>query len=123
MLISSRGRLGGLSDLGAVTEGPEMFPGELRPIATSETAGSTLTLDSITVGPASVLAKIAPKKIGPGGKVTIWGLPPMVAYAIMAVTVTGAGMWAYQHFSGGRRLATNPRPRRAPRAKRARYKR
>ena len=121
MLISSRGRLG---DLGAATEGPELFPGELRPVATFETPASTMTIDSIVIRPAaSALATIAPKKIGPTGKVTIWGLPPMVAYAIMAVTVTGAGMWAYQHFSGGRRLATNPRPRRAPRAKRARYKR
>ena len=114
MLISSRGRLG-LGD--PLVEGPEQFPGELRPV--TFTTGKSV----MTVGPMSIVSKVAPKKVGPGGKVTIWGLPPMVAYAIMAVTLTGAGLWAYQRLGGGRRLAPNPRRRSNPRAKRARYKR
>jgi hypothetical protein len=117
VLISSRGRLGGLAE--APVEGPELFPGQLRPGNTFDTGQSTLT-----VGPMTIVSKVAPKKIGPGGKVTIWGLPPMVAYAIMAVTVTGAGLWAYQLVKGrGRRVAPNPPRRSGARGKRPRYKR
>jgi hypothetical protein len=113
MLISSRGRLGrrpgGLGD--PLVEGPELFPGELRPVT------FTTPLSTMTVGPLTVRAAApAKKKAAP-----IWGLPPMVAYAIMAVTITGAGLWVYQRMQGGR--APNPRRRRNPRAKRPRYKR
>jgi hypothetical protein len=110
MLISSRGRLGD-----PLVEGPELFPGQLRP-QTFETAHSIMTVGPATIRPATAAA-VAKKAAA-----KIWGLPPMVAYAIMAVTLTGAGLWVYQRVQHGGR-APNPRPRRNPRAKRPRYKR
>ena len=124
-----------------VVEGPELTPGDLRPVVTESaftriTPESTMTIWPVTEvkkavprapGPASnVLDKILPKKLGASGKVTIWGLPPAVAYAIAAVILAGGGWFAYQHLvggGGGRRVARNPKRRRHPRGKRARYKR
>lgn len=103
---------------------------------TLETDASTVTVYPVTevkkaiprapgLG-AGVLDKVLPKKIGAGGKVTIWGLPPAVAYAIAAVILAGGGLLVYQHLGGGgRRVARNPKRRRNPRRGRrsSRYKR
>ncbi len=104
---------------------------------TQSTDQSTITVYPVTEvkkavprapGPgAGVLDKVLPKKLGANGKVTIWGLPPAVAYAIAAVILAGGGMLAYQHFAGGgRRVARNPKRRRNPRRggrRSSRYKR
>lgn len=72
-----------------------------------------------TVPGAGVLDKVLPKKIV-NGKVTIWGLPPAVAYTLVAVILAGGGLVAYKHFSRGR--VGNPRRRNSTK-RRARYKR
>lgn len=88
----------------------------------------TITADApraATQAGAGVLDAILPKKTV-NGKVTIWGLPPAVAYTLAAVIVAGGGLVAYQHFArtGGRRggRVGNPKRRRSGR-RRARYKR
>ena len=63
------------------------------------------------VGATKVLDKVLPKTVGAGGKVTIWGMPPAVAYALALMAVSGVGYVAYRQL-GGRRLASNPRRRR-----------
>lgn len=114
-----------------LVEGPEQFPGELRPL-TLTTPQSTITvyppeLKAAPRAPApgsSLLDAILPKKVGKDGKITIWGLPPAVAYAIVAVIVAGGGLMAYQRFTrGGRRVANSPRRRGGKRDKSGRYKR
>jgi len=119
----------GLSDAPLV-EGPEQFPGELRPV-TLTTGQSKMTIYPPVLKPAlrapgavsGVLDKILPKRLGPGGQVTIWGLPPAVAYAIAAVILAGGGMLAYQRLTGGgRRVARNPKRRHGQRRSK-RYKR
>ena len=74
---------------------------------------------------SSLLDKVLPKKIGAGGKATIWGLPPAAAYALVAVILAGGGLMAYQAYrrGGGRRVALNPKRRTNSRGRRARYKR
>lgn len=119
----------GLADEPLV-EGPELFPGELRPV-TQTTGQSTITIYPPTLKAAprapgagsSVLDAILPKKVGPDGKLKIWGLPPAVAYAIVAVIVAGGGLMLYQRLGGGRRVANSARRRGGSRSKRARYKR
>jgi hypothetical protein len=124
----------GLGD--PVYEGPEQFPGELRPVTVDTGGGSSVTFGPMTIRPQtvarvyspaaaarpSVLAKVFPVKVGPDGKARIWGLPPAVAYALAAVMLAGAGLWVYQRAGGGRRVAANPprrrRSRRASRRKR-----
>ncbi len=114
---------------------PDPTPAEIETAFTRVTPQSTITIYPVTEvkkavprapGPgAGVLDKVLPKKLGANGKVTIWGLPPAVAYAIAAVILAGGGMLAYQHFAGGRRVAPNPKRRRNPRRGRrsSRYKR
>lgn len=102
------------------------------PMATSiSTPQSTITIYPPTLKPAprapgvgsGLLDSILPKKIGTDGKEKIWGLPPAVAYAIVAVIGAGGALMLYQAVTGhGRRAATNPR-RRGRAKKRARYKR
>ena len=73
---------------------------------------------------SSLLDQVLPKKIGAGGKATIWGLPPAAAYALVAVILAGGGLMAYQAYRrGGRRVALNPKRRKNSRGRRAMYKR
>lgn len=116
---------------------PDPTPEETEAAFTRVTPESTITIYPVTEvkkaiprapGPASgILDKVLPKKLGAGGKVTIWGLPPAVAYAIAAVILAGGGMLVYQHLGGGgRRVARNPKRRRNPRRggrRSSRYKR
>lgn len=101
------------------------------PATSISTPLSTITVGPMTISPAprpatvpgaGLLDAILPKKVV-GGKVTIWGLPPAAAYALVAVIVAGGGIVAYQHFRGGRRVANGKRRARAGRSRRARYKR
>jgi hypothetical protein len=114
-------------------EGPEQFPGELRPVV-SQAAGGTITYGPITVRPKTVarvyspaappkkslVAKVLPVTLGADGKPRIWGLPPTVAYVLAVVIVGGVGYLAYQRFAGGgRSLVAANSPRRRRRARRA----
>lgn len=108
--------------------------GAAIPTSTSiSTPQSTITIGPMTISPAAaprpatvpgagLLDVILPKKLV-GGKVTIWGLPPAAAYALVAVILAGGGLVAYQHFRGGRRVANGKRRARSGRSRRARYKR
>ncbi len=85
---------------------------EISPSLTIKTA-PTKTPAPRTGPAAKVLDKIAPRKTDAAGKVRIWGMPPAVAYLLMALAVGGVGYVAVRSFSGGgRRVATNPRRRR-----------
>jgi hypothetical protein len=64
------------------------------------------------VGPTKVLDSVMPKRVGAGGKVTIWGMPPAVAYALALMAVSGLGYVAYRQLGGRHHVATNPRRRR-----------
>lgn len=93
---------------------------------TRQTAKSTITFGPLTIKPATskvapraggaaakALDTIAPRKIIANGSVRIWGLPPAVAYTLMALAATGLGLVAYRAIGGGgRRVASNPRRRR-----------
>jgi len=100
-------------------------PAALAPVnednpVTIDGATSTITIYPATVKPKAlprvgatkVLDKVLPKKVGNGGKVTIWGMPPAVAYALALMALSGVGYVAYRQLGGSRRLATNPRRRR-----------
>ena len=112
--------------------GPEEAPGD-RAVAAVSTDASTITIYPATVRAATlqprpaglvskVLDTIVPKKLAASGKITIWGLPPAVAYTLVAVILAGGGMWAYQKV-GGRTAARNPRRRGSRGRGRARSKR
>lgn len=100
---------------------------------TRVTPESTITIYPVTsVRPATpqprpagkvskALDVVLPKKLGAGGKVTIWGLPPAVAYTLVAVILAGGGFWAYQQLGG--KVARNPRRRGRRGRGRARSKR
>jgi len=101
----------------------DVLPGQESVWSPLETAKSTITIGPITIKPAKVAPRtgpaakvldvVAPRKIIANGSVRIWGLPPAVAYTLMALAATGLGLVAYRSLAGGRRrVVSNPRRRR-----------
>lgn len=75
-------------------------------------------------GVTKVLDTIAPKKMSASGAVRIWGMPPAVAYTLIAIAVAGGGYLVFRQLGGGgRRVATNPRRRGSARGRKSRRKR
>lgn len=70
---------------------------------------------------AGVLDKFLPVKVGSDGKATIFGLPPAVVYAVVAMMIAGGGYYAYRSVAGGRRVLNPGKKQR--KAKRGRGKR
>jgi hypothetical protein len=113
-------------------EGPEQFPGQLRPVVIPTAGGGSVTMGPMTIRPAqsvvrvyspepgkpSIVARVLPVKVGADGKERIYGLPPTVAYVLALVIVGGAGYLAYRRFAGGGGLVAANHPRRRRRARR-----
>jgi hypothetical protein len=96
---------------------------------TRSTPQSTITIYPPTVRPATAqprtgitafLDKVAPRTLSANGAVRVWGMPPAVAYTLVALALTGAGLYAYKKLRGTRRA--NPR-RRSGRGRKSRRKR
>lgn len=120
-------------------EGPEQFPGQLRPVTVDTGGGSSVTFGPMTIKPGpsvvrvyspepvSLLSRVLPVKVGTDGKSRIYGLPPTVAYVLAAVIVGGVGYLAYQRFAGGhgggRAVPNSPRRRRRGARRASRRKR
>lgn len=117
-------------------EGPEQFPGQLRPVTVDTGGGSSVTFGPMTIKPGpsvvrvyspepvSLLSRVLPVKVGTDGKSRIYGLPPTVAYTLALVIVAGGAYLAYQRLAGGGGrgrglLATNSPRRRRRGARRA----
>lgn len=123
-------------------EGPEQYPGELRPVVIPTAGGGSISIGPMTIRPAqsvvrvyspepgakpSIVSRVLPVKLGADGKPRIYGLPPTVAYVLAAVIVGGVGYLAYQRFAGGhgggRAVPNSPRRRRRGARRASRRKR
>jgi len=128
----------GLSGDWDASSNDDVLPGQqsVWSLDTRETPESTIQIGPLTIRPAGsttaakprtgvtkVLDKIAPKKVNAAGVVRIWGMPPAVAYTLLALGLAGAGYFAYQQLAGGGARASNPRRRRRSRGGKSRRKR
>ncbi len=116
----------------------DVLPGQqsVWSLDSRETPESTIQIGPMTIRPATtaakprtggnvldkVLDKVAPKKMTAAG-VRVWGMPPAVAYALLAIGVAGVGYVAYQQLAGSPRRVGNPRRRRGKRGAKSRRKR
>jgi hypothetical protein len=120
----------GLADNWWQEDAPPFYGPDINP-ATGEESASTITIGPMTIkttapkapaaktpatqprtGITKVLDKVAPRTLAPNGTVRVWGMPPAVAYLLMALAVGGVGLVSYRALAGGGRRVTNPRRRR-----------